>query len=240
MKKTLLNCSLFLLAFNSLNAQIDLIDEDENVITDGQEFSFGTIVESEAKLHFSIRNNTEQDINVQGKVVAIEGSDGELANFCMGQCLPTAKVGQTVPQGGYFVAANSTSDDYEGVYFLNMDDTNDYIKYTFKVYQIDQLGNEMGIPVHINYVYNANLSVNSNIIENTKIFPTVTNNNITISLQEEAEINIFNIQGKLVKSINLERGETIIDLSNQTAGIYLIQLKAANNSTVTKKIIKQQ
>lgn len=239
MKKIFLNFSLFLLTLGSVHAQIDLIDEDGNVITDQQEFSFGTIEDSEAKLHFAIRNNTDQDIKVQGEVVAIEGSDGTLANFCMGVCLPTAMVGEVVPPDGHPVAANSTDENYAGIYFLNMDDTNDYIKYTFKVYQIDVTGNEVGTPIHVNYIYNADLSTNDRSLENTKIYPTINNGNFFIYLQEKVEINIFNIQGKLVKSFSSERGKRSIDLSNQVTGVYLVQLKASNNATVTKKIIKQ-
>ncbi|MGO3707888.1 MAG: T9SS type A sorting domain-containing protein [Mesonia hippocampi] len=241
MKKTILSLGIFLTTLLSANAQIDLLDKNGNVITDGQDFSFNTIDEHDAKLSFSIRNNTNQAIDVRGEVTAIQGSDGQLANFCIAECLPYVEVGFLVPeQGGLNIAANAISDDSSGgTYFLNMDNTSSYIKYTFKVYQIDALGLETGTPVHVNYIYDETLSTPEKLVNETTVYPTITRNNITVSVQEKVTASLYNIQGKLLTSYSLEQGENNIDISKQATGIYLLQLKNNDNAVITKKIVKQ-
>ena len=70
-----------------------------------------------------------------------------------------------------------------------------------------------------------------------KIYPNPTNNNITIVAQN-AKIDIMNMGGQILKTVNTYDLKTTIDLGNLSNGVYFFIIKT-NNRTVTKKIIKQ-
>ena len=240
MKTTLFSFLLILTTIGNVRSQITVLNENGDEIQDNQEFTFNIVDPEEGKLHFYVRNDTDEVIKIEGKVLRVEGSDGSQANFCLGQCLPQAKEGDFVPDSGegYEIGANVT-DNSPGTYFLNLDDTNDYIKYQFEIYQIDNSGNQIGTPINIYYIYDENLSVDKNQLTNTKIYPTVASSIININLKENATAEIFNLQGKLVQTLQLKESLSSIDISTFSSGIYLIKLKGESNYTATKKFVKK-
>lgn len=242
MKKILLLSSAIALLFaGHMNAQITLLDGNGDVIVDEQEFEFGTTDEDPAKLHFYIQNNTSEAIGVKAEMISITNADGSEVEFCMGECLLSASEGTVVPENGSLPVAPNETTNSPGTYFWNKDTSNDLITYKFKVYPLDEFGGEAeGTATHITYTYDSSLSVSDpEFSENTTLYPTVTKGGVNIVLNTPAEVTIFNIQGKLVKSVNLESGNSLVNLSNLSSGVYLVKLKNENNVVVTKKIIKQ-
>ena len=228
-----------LLFFISTEAQMTILDDEGNLIEDGAQFSFQTIDEDPAKLHFYIKNEFSNQIGVKAKITEMIASDGTNVQFCMGECLFSISEGTEVPENGAFtVEANSTSSG-PGTYFWNLDDSDNVITYRFKIYQVDALGNETGEPTNINYVYDPNLSTDKNSLSSTKIYPTVTSSIININLKENATAEIFNLQGKLVQTLQLKESLSSIDVSTFSSGVYLIKLKGESNYTATKKFVKK-
>jgi hypothetical protein len=66
----------------------------------------------------------------------------------------------------------------------------------------------------------------------------ISNGTFTITLDEEmpSEVVIYNINGQIVKTQNIENKENIIDISAFTIGIYFVEVKCSEN-TMMKKII---
>ena len=70
------------------------------------------------------------------------------------------------------------------------------------------------------------------------LFPNPATNIITITLPEKANIEISNINGQIMKTINHENHETSIDIENFPRGVYIVRA-TTTKETVTKKFIKE-
>lgn len=88
---------------------------------------------------------------------------------------------------------------------------------------------------------NCNISAISNINNNysldIKIFPNPSSGIIRIEANEMKQIEIINISGNIVKTININNLDIQnIDINNQAKGIYFLKVITANG-TISKKII---
>jgi len=79
-----------------------------------------------------------------------------------------------------------------------------------------------------------NIQLNNNIL----VYPNPVLNNLTIEVPQKAVIEILNIEGQIIKTINDSEKKTTIDLKNLSNGIYMINIKT-DNEFVTKKFIKE-
>jgi len=70
------------------------------------------------------------------------------------------------------------------------------------------------------------------------IYPNPANDYITIEANFSSEIEIFNIQGQLIKSMDTNGDKTNIDISGFSRGMYFVKLKSEKNIEV-KKFMKQ-
>jgi len=70
------------------------------------------------------------------------------------------------------------------------------------------------------------------------IFPNPTNDNLTIETTEKATIEILNIEGQTIMTINTAVKQTSIDVSNLSSGVYIIKAKTERGVAV-KKFIKE-
>jgi hypothetical protein len=79
------------------------------------------------------------------------------------------------------------------------------------------------------------------ISDNISIYPNPTQNQVTIDFGEQKikEIEMINLVGKVLKQIEIhDYNHSIVDISDISAGIYLLKFTTAE-SVITKKIIKQ-
>jgi hypothetical protein len=96
-------------------------------------------------------------------------------------------------------------------------------------------------------VYNPVLSTTENIVNNLdiKIFPNPTSDLIAIQIgginNQDLDIKMYDIQGKLIKETKLNKGQTISYLDIQTvySGTYLIKI-SSDESSQTRKVIIQK
>lgn len=87
-----------------------------------------------------------------------------------------------------------------------------------------------------------NVSVCTNLLSKQNedveisIFPNPFENFITVQVSqiEQKQLQVFNALGSLIISMNITKPKTLIDISDQKAGIYFIKL-----GSTTKKIIKE-
>ncbi|WP_452232659.1 PQQ-dependent sugar dehydrogenase [Lacinutrix sp. MEBiC02595] len=93
-------------------------------------------------------------------------------------------------------------------------------------------------------IIDADLSVNEQNVFNIKMYPNPVKDSLNLDFRNTTqvikEINIFNLHGKLVKSI-LKPDLTITTLSTKEmqSGLYLIEINAENGSKKTSKFIKE-
>jgi endonuclease I len=87
--------------------------------------------------------------------------------------------------------------------------------------------------------YNGTLSAADNSILNPlQIYPNPTNGNtIFIKTIENTTVSIFNVLGKMVKSVKTTKNQNNIDVSSLAKGIYIVKINI-NNKSITKKLIR--
>jgi len=195
----------------------------------------------EAKLHLVINNTTSDPIYVTGEVVEISNTNGEMAQFCIGG--PAGNCFFPLFEGGFYpntdggvVPANANWGFND--YLINLDPTN-LSEYTIRFLQTDGEGNEIpNTSFFLTYRYDENMSVSDmNSVAIAKVYPTVVKNTTTVNLKENAVVQVLNLQGKTVKSLNLKSGVSQLDLSGLSAGVYLIQFKGNSGLTTTTKVV---
>jgi endonuclease I/chitodextrinase len=81
-------------------------------------------------------------------------------------------------------------------------------------------------------------SVADNLLSDIKIYPNPANGNtIYIKTTNNTDVNIYNVLGKMVKSIEITAQKNNIDISNLSKGIYIVKM-TVDNISMTKKLIK--
>ncbi len=70
------------------------------------------------------------------------------------------------------------------------------------------------------------------------IYPNPATNNITIEIQQKSEIEILNINGQIIKTIDNNDAKTTIDLGNLSSGVYILKAKTDKGIAI-KKFIKE-
>jgi len=84
--------------------------------------------------------------------------------------------------------------------------------------------------------WNQSLSIDENELLDVSIYPNPTNGRVYFSgLKSETKIEVFSIEGKLLKSFNTIEDYIDIDLAS---GLYFLKLKIDNHSTIRKIFVK--
>jgi hypothetical protein len=93
---------------------------------------------------------------------------------------------------------------------------------------------------HKNLVANFVLavSVEQTIEKEMVVFPNPFTDNITISIPEKAVIEIWTINGQIIKTFNTVGDKFTIDLHNLLPGVYMLKATTDNGVTI-RKFIKQ-
>jgi len=130
-------------------AGTELINNDERV--------YNSIDDVDGNMVLDIKNISNSIINLQVKVVSIEGTDGADLELCLGECYYGVEVGKTYPfaDGSVaFYSLNPGESSMQGAaHVLNKDDRNDEIVYGLKLYQVDDNGNELTSKKSVNFKY---------------------------------------------------------------------------------------
>ena len=74
--------------------------------------------------------------------------------------------------------------------------------------------------------------------KNQAIYPNPSTGSFTLELMEESNVNIFNVLGQNVMSLNHVFGTQRIDLSNAPKGLYFVQIESGNIAEIQKVIIQ--
>jgi hypothetical protein len=75
-------------------------------------------------------------------------------------------------------------------------------------------------------------------VNTISIFPNPATNNLTINIHKKSTIEILNIEGQIIKTINNNGAEMVIDLTNFSNGVYILKAKTDKGVTI-KKFIKE-
>lgn len=247
MKKIILIAAMLLGTI--AQAQI-VVSTNGTTITNNQEFEYNT-VGSSAKMQILVTNNTPQTVyykiqlvSVSNNTVGIGGKAGQV-QLCFGQnCIIYLGAGNTYPEGAVSLAPNGGHNDLAD-HFVNEyvgDNAEQDVVYTFKVIQTDAAQNVLGEIVTFTYRYSSTASVSDfNALKNIGIDlgSTVVKNQLDVTASQNAKLELFNINGQMVKSFVITAGTQSLDASAMAAGIYVARFTNEENKSSQVRIVKQ-
>lgn len=235
MKKVLF-ASLALIS-SLVSAQFSVFTADEYAISNNQTFTFNTTNKDVADFGFKILNYSDNVIIMKAQIVEVVGADGSDFEICFGgSCYYDVSSGQIIPQDPVAIPAGQYQGNYDHMW--NKNTSSDKISYKIKFFMVDSLGNETGTPFYINYVYDKNMSV-IDVEDDIRlaISNTIAKDELFISLEEDAVVSIYSLNGKLVKKAYLKKGESRLSVRNLSKGNYVAVIKATNQKIKSQKII---
>jgi hypothetical protein len=239
----------FLFITTIVTAQFTVEDYDGVPILDGDVRVFnsleptGTPGVNESVLYFWINNpSTEDEIFMKIKLESITNADGSSYQFCFGdlcifdvnegQTYPVSGVPETIPPGGTNLPENKFQNDNPG------DGTNYPVDYVWKFFEVDADDNEIGTPLTFTYRFDPNLSVND--LENNlgvKLQNTIAGEELNVQSKHNLNFEIFNLNGQLIRSNQVEPGLNSISTASLNTGMYFIKFSNNNGTATTLKFV---
>ena len=233
---------LLLLSVTTLSqAQFSVETPTGDPLVDGQSVFFNVLTDPEAYLEFLVFNEAASEINMKVEFVSVTNADGSGMQICFGECYTGTSPGTSYPIGDVVVIQPGQSQTSIGDHFYNSDPGNgtDAITYEFRFDQVDQGGNEIGDDLTLFYVYDPLLSTGDVTALEASVYPTVTTSDVTVEVKEDVAIAVYDVQGRLVKQINMEAGRQTLSLADLRSNIYLLQMQDDNGRTKTVKVMKR-
>ena len=231
---------------------IEVTGNDGEIITAGYEYVTNTLVSNQgADLPLHVKNLTNNDIYVKLRMDLVENADNmdfpstPGVQFCFGQlCYFEVQADDIVPTeiANALIPANGQNED--GNHFLNNypgDNTGLPVKYTMTLVQYDAAGNFVTDLLTFKYIYDTTANVTDfsnlqNIGINVK--NTVVKNTLDIEAAMAANLEVFDINGKMIKNMAINNGATAADLSSLNSGIYIARFTTEDNKTAQIRIVK--
>ena len=238
MKKILLLLTLILTAF-TMNAQYEVEDQFGNEIIDGMVVEFSDYGVSNASLNFFITNTGADEIYMRIEFVSAVNATGAGFELCFGQCYIDLVVGQTVPPAPQFLAIASGGITSEGNHFANTLEGTEVKDYVFRFYETDSDGNDIGSDLSFTYRYDPTLGVNDLNELNISVASTVILSDMQVNAVEELNMEIYNLQGKIVSSEKINIGQQLINMSNLSSQIYIVKFSNDEGASKTIKVVKK-
>ncbi|MDG1403601.1 immunoglobulin-like domain-containing protein, partial [Polaribacter sp.] len=150
-----------------------------------------------------------------------------------GDATVTIEVGSTYTDAGATALDNYDGDITDDIVTVNTVDTSTVGTYTV-TYDVSDANNNDAVQVIRTVNVDSNLSINDNIKNNLKIYPNPTKNSWKISASIIIEsIEIYDIVGRKVLSINPKSKDYEINCTSFSNGVYILVL---NNKKVSKLI----
>ena len=239
MKKTLLLFSMFLVAF-AMNAQdYTIVDGNDDPTIDGNSYSFNTIDYPGNSIDFYVTNISSDDIRMKIEVVSMNNTDGSLMELCFDLCYDGVNVGQSYPGTHVIIPAGDTT--FPGNHFVNRDPGNgtDVIEYVFRFYQVDTNGDETGTDLSLTYIYEPQLGVNDVDQLDLNIKSTMIADALEMNTVEDLTLHVYDLNGKVVMTQNLEAGLQRIDVSHLSTQYYILHFTNNKGVSDVVKVLKK-
>lgn len=226
------------------SAQMSLKKLDGTPINDGDVFVFDSAEEPASYLGIKIYNNSETDINIRVKVESIVNSTGTDLQLCVGNvCLSTITAGSSYPNFPAVIEANSENGNFD--HFVNYNSGIDQtapVAYSFKFFQVDDNGIEIGNTVRFSYRFVSALGTSSfNTLAQSGI--SLKSNIISSALEmtttKNVQYNLYDISGKSILQEKINAGEYRIDVTNLNSGVYILYFRNDEGQEASSRIIKK-
>jgi len=232
--------------FAQVEYAITVEDLDGNSLSDNQILQFDTLEYPDASFTYKVRNNTSETIRVRVEVESFSGTDGSMMELCFGECYFGVTQGQSYPinnaQPFVYIGPGETQ-IADGDHFFNSDpgDGNIPVEYTFRFYISDENGDgvvsqaELQTDYTIGYYYSSTLSVTD--VNNTNFEISYNSKLLNIISPTDCKLEIFDIQGKLVNTHELNFGVNSIFNQNLEGKVFIFKFQFSDGNHHFKKFI---
>jgi hypothetical protein len=231
---------IYLLLFNCLlsgillSQNIAITDNHANILNNSVYNVSGSMQDPTIYAFVNVTNNKSTSISLWCKKIIIYAVPGSDNAFCWaGNCYPTTQFVSSNPET---IAAGATVTDFTGEYYPQLNFGADSIMYRFFTIPAGDSAEftvVYDIPAGINNLrYKNNLfSVNPNPANN---YLVVNNENRSTTKQV---VYIYNCLGSVVKKINADSFNTLLNISNLQSGFYFCSLYINDKKVSSKKLV---
>ncbi len=226
-------------------AQFSLQKLDGTVINNGDVFAFNELDEPGNYLGLKVFNlSQENDLYFKARVMSISNSDGTNLQLCVSDvCLPQITAGNTYPNFPQPIAPGGSNSNFDHLQNFNGGiDPNLPLEYVIKIFQVDENGAEIGTDsVTFTYRYDATLGTPQYDLNAMGIALSATSitNDFVLSTTQHVNVSIFDINGKAVHTQGISVGTSRVDVSNLSAGVYIVNFSNKQGEAATVKIVKR-
>lgn len=233
---------VFTLIFSFISqAQVLITDENGDEITQGKVFEYSTLGETTAQLGIRISNNGSSTVYILAEVESMTNASGANLQFCIAElCYVPIKEGTSYGPLNLDPGENNGQFDH---FFNNYsgNDTNQPVTYTFRFYEVDENGNELGDLVTFTYLYDSTLNTSNYTMESLGVTlnSSIIVDHISFQANEKVNVDIFDLNGKRVENQSFDQGSNQLNASQLNAGVYLVKFQTLNGKQATTKIIKK-
>jgi len=240
MKKVLVFA--FLLLCTALQAQLVVNTFDGGTIEDGEAFTYNSLAENQAKLRFTVTNTGTEEAYVKVRVDEITNASGGQVQLCFGVCVYNINEGNLVPNFILPIPAGTTTESTQD-HFWNANPGNgvDPVQYAFTFIEIDENGAYIADVVSFTYTYIPTAGTDDFAgLQNIGITVknTVVKNNLDVEIGQPATMELYSVNGQLIKTAALSAGSQAIDLSALSAAVYIARFTNDKNQTSQIRIVK--
>lgn len=225
---------------NTAQAQFSVTKHDGTPIADNQVLTFNSLNYMDALLEFYVHNNSNAPISMQIECVEITNGTGSGMELCFGNvCLSSVSPGQYYPNIPVTILPGGTNSQFDHFLNSNPGDGQNPIDYQFRFFMVNSEGDEVGPSTSFIYRYAPQLGVESSEAGRMGIVVRSANNNLEIQSAQNADVAIYDMNGKMLTTQKLESGISSVDVAHLSAGVYILNFKNAAGKTAAEKFVKR-
>jgi hypothetical protein len=159
-------------------------------------------------------------------------------------CLPEIIAGNSYPPNfAAIIEGNSENGNFD--HFLNLNsgiDLSQAVAYSFKFFQLNDLGAEIGNSVSFSYRYVSPLGVSdfAQLAQSgVSLKSNIVANELEMTVTKNIQYSLFDVTGKAVLSQSAAIGDHSADLSNLSSGTYILSYQNKEGQTGSIRVIKR-
>jgi len=253
MKKIIFAAVLFAVSFAQAQTPEISAFNDDVEITEGYVFTSHSLsAQNPDKLNIKVSNLSETSLNLKLKITGMSNTanlqsdvENPKLQFCFGdECHTSVSLGGTVPSapGGFVLAPGASNNNQDHFYSIYAgDNTSNPVIFNLAIVQVNANGTELATLRNFTYRYTATAGLNdfaSLQQMGITVNNTVVKNTLDITANQNAKLEVININGQSVKKAAIVSGSQSVDLSGLSSAVYFAKFTNAENKTSQIRIVK--
>jgi hypothetical protein len=238
MKIKFLLFALLISAFGA-NAQYSIVDGDGNDINDGDLIIRNSTEEDDA-LKFYVTNDSGAALRSTLEYVSTDVG-GNFQVCYGGQCYDPVETGSSYPPVStpQIIEPGATTGQGNKMFYNEVDNPQ-LSNHVFRFYLLDESGADIGGDLTFTYQYDPTMGLEDIASQlGITLDATVVTNTIALTSRENASMQIFDINGRLMQTNDVSVGAQHIDVSGLSSQLYIVSFEVANGNKQSIKVLKK-